>query len=279
MMRRCLFAAATLIVAAICFSSQARADKKEPVNPDWLRIDFAIAERLKNHLPPSADSADKFLKSLGAEGVEFIDLGFGNKRHEGTIGGGYASFNIKILSRDKGIAAIRVNMYGFTDSPEVERALRESLGSMAAPYEYGLRYEHRDTGLLSDMRMAVESALGKYERPYAGEQSWAYEVLTDPFATNDVGDKCYYAGVVPDGRKAMESLRAAGRWDLVRAALRSMSPEGRVYAALALLELRGVMDIPKADYDAINIIRSLDIGISVCDGCIVHREKATVILP
>lgn len=280
MIRRCFFSVAALTAAAICFTAfHAWADKKEPVNPDWLKLDIAIAGRIREHLPPSADSAEKFLKSLGVEGVEVIDMGFGNKRHEGTIGGGYTSFNIKVLSRGKGMAALRVNMYGFADTPEARKALRESLGKMAEPYEYGLRYEYRDTGLLRDMRKAVESAIGEYAISDPGESRGHYETLTDPFATNDVGDKCYYAGEVPDGRKAIDSLKAAGRWDLIRAAMRSVSPEGRVYAALALLELRGVMHIPKADDDAVNIIRGLDIDISVCNGCIVHRERAHAILP
>jgi len=278
MMNRFLMAIAILATVAACLAPQADAGNNEPVNPDWLKMDLAIANRLKDRLPPSAVSAAEFLKSLGAEDMAVIDLGFGNERYEGTIGGGYTSFNIKVLSRGRGMAAVRVNMYGFADTPEAEKALRELLGSMAAPYEYGLRYEYRDAARLRDMRMAVQKSLGRYERPEPGEQSGAYVLLADPFATNDVGDKCYYAGVVPDGRKAMDSLKAAGRWDLVRGALRSMSPEGRVYAALALLERKGAVDIPKADHDAIKVISGLKIDISVCNGCIVHREKASAIL-
>ena len=72
----------------------------------------------------------------------------------------------------------------------------------------------------------------------------------------------------------------AKRYDLVRTALRGMNPEGRVYAAEALLSLaRAGGELTAGDQAAIAKVRALKIPIRVCEGCIVGAEPAAKLLP
>jgi len=58
----------------------------------------------------------------------------------------------------------------------------------------------------------------------------------------------------------------------VRAALRGFNPEGRVYAAHALLERE---EIDPRDEAAISELRALSIDITICHGCLVTKTSFT----
>ena len=82
-------------------------------------------------------------------------------------------------------------------------------------------------------------------------------------------------GVPPAGRAQMKQLVDAQRFDLVSAALRSLNPEGRVYAARALLA-REKVD-PK-DAKAIESLRSLDVELTTSAGCFIGKKRFSAAL-
>jgi hypothetical protein len=97
-----------------------------------------------------------------------------------------------------------------------------------------------------------------------------FGLLVSPFAVTHVGEKCYEFGIKPDGRVAMDTLCTSKRYDLIRAILRGPNPEGRTYAALALL---GHDKVDSEDATVIQKLKSLSIPIQVCSGCMVSTEK------
>jgi hypothetical protein len=62
----------------------------------------------------------------------------------------------------------------------------------------------------------------------------AFWVLSSPAFENRLGEMC---GFVPFGLRAARTIAKSRRFDLLRAALRGLNPEGRYYAALALRDI------------------------------------------
>ena len=79
---------------------------------------------------------------------------------------------------------------------------------------------------------------------------------------------------------AIEKLVAAKRWDLVGNVLRDLNPEGRVYAADALLERerKGGRAVSERDRKAIAKVRAMAVPISACSGCEVYETTAAKLL-
>jgi hypothetical protein len=129
------------------------------------------------------------------------------------------------------------------------------------------------------LRAAFDAALGRAEPTAAipAELTWAMEILTSPFSRTDVGTNCYDGGYPPSGRRAVQEIIDAGRNDLLRVAARSLNPEGRVYAAGALLRLPAPMRLP-ADRVVVEAIRASGVRTWACDGCMLHLEPAAVLL-
>lgn len=104
-----------------------------------------------------------------------------------------------------------------------------------------------------EMRAAVEQML----------------VLLDAEHPPVVGAVCYYSGVPPKGRQALDELVRMKRTDLMKNLLNAPSPEGRVYAALGLGQM-GVM----SDAEVKAWVGRIETPVSVCAGCLVLEVSA-----
>lgn len=103
----------------------------------------------------------------------------------------------------------------------------------------------------------------------------AYSILRSPHANLEFGQTCYYAAVPPPGRREIDQLEAAKRFDLVRAVAKGPNPVGRVYAASVLAKdaLNGAENAK-----LINEIAGLNINISSCSGCTSSASTAQILL-
>jgi hypothetical protein len=146
---------------------------------------------------------------------------------------------------------------------------------------YGLRYEFVRDDVLKRMQDAVNNELGIYEPGQAPEElKNEYSILISPFTQYPFGHSCSYSGRPPKGRVAIRKLMDGRQIDLIRGSLRSLNPEGRVYAAEALIKLRrSGYSIVENDMEAIKKIRDSELFLSTCYGCKVYKEKARDILP
>lgn len=97
-----------------------------------------------------------------------------------------------------------------------------------------------------------------------------FNVLTDPLIKYDFGGYCYYEGIQPKGAKAVEYFIKRKDIYSLKEILKGYNPEGRLYAAEALLKLAYKYQKIVLSEDIkilINQIINSNIKINVCSGC------------
>ena len=253
---------------------------QDPLNSEWVQKDREVMQHLRKNLPPQSSKASLLVDILNeGNDAERRDIGFGNERYDFRQGGGYVSCSLSVLSHKDIIAAVRVDCSD--DHPDIQIIMMGVWGSDGIKMSYGLRYEFVQDDILKQMKDAVKNELGKVEPGSIAEEfEDEYSLLMDPFPEYDFGRRCYYSGKPPQGRVAIRTLIEGGQIDLIRSSLRSLNPEGRAYAAEALIKLRRAgYSVIDNDLDAIKKVRNSEILLSTCYGCIVQREKARDILP
>ncbi len=134
---------------------------------------------------------------------------------------------------------------------------RRAWSGETSPAPGGWRARWRDPSAAADLEARARAVLGGH-RPSSvpRELREAYELLLDPLRP-----VVYDRGQADErpresGRVALEALLAAGRADLVRNVLRGLDPEGRVYAAAALLDR---LEPEPEDEGALRALLALDV--------------------
>ena len=109
----------------------------------------------------------------------------------------------------------------------------------------------------------------------------SYEILIDPMKNYDYGYSCYYGAIKPDGRKAIEKILEAKRFDLLKNIIRGFNPEGRAYGieAFFIAYSKNKYIISKEDEDCIKKILKSNISINKCSGCDVFSSSYDEIFP
>jgi hypothetical protein len=138
-----------LLAFMLCIPCEA-ADK-EPLNSEWLRLDVETIALVKKHLPPEGETFKGFTSSLNRSDYHKTrDMGFGNRRHIFSLGGGYSRLIITVLGREDRIAALRIDCDGSTEWPRIRDTIMEEWGKLPSrPIPEGFRYEYIDEGLFS----------------------------------------------------------------------------------------------------------------------------------
>lgn len=258
--------------------SASAAEKK--INPDMLKTDVALVQRIKGALGASigkGEDIDKFMKVVMPSDVR-VDraLGCGIRQVQMAVYGGYATVWLNVAVIDKKIVALDCKQSGFSDSwtqiaPDLQKAwgitpLKHDERSITiAEYVESKDIDAATTHVFGATKVA--SAPGSLAEPFA--------LLMSPLKELNVGETCYFAATKPEGCEAIEKLSAAGRYDLIRTILRGPSPEGRAYAALILNKEN------KASPDDLVVeekLKKLNIPVSVCHGCAISTESFTEVL-
>jgi hypothetical protein len=123
-------------------------------------------------------------------------------------------------------------------SPWEVRELRAAWPFSTEDAGAGWRTRWRDPRLAAEIEARVRLVLGGH-RPadVPSELSADYQLLLDPLLPIEYAPAEDVSCGLAAGRAAVERLLTAGRTELVANALRGLDPEGRVYAAEALLAL------------------------------------------
>jgi hypothetical protein len=262
----------------------AAASGAEPLNEDWLQKDRGLLKVWGDNLSPHDLSPDAFLARLAIEGQagrSTRDLGLGLIRISLRRGGGYCSCRADLLVYDGRIARLEAGCAAPRDAwarlrDDAATAWRSRGRDVERAGHRGREYGWGDGERTASVRRALAAELGEPVPASApAHLAWAVDLLTSPFAGTHVNltGGCYYGGEDPEGKRAIDALVKAGRWDLVRLAARGPSPEGRVYAARALLG-RPPANLTDDDRQVLERIRALPVPIEVCSGCLVSREPA-----
>ena len=266
------------VVALACVGGTSRQAAGAALNEDWLRSDEKRIAQVRDALGRAELTVELLREIAGSSDVrEDRAIGFGARRVRLSLYGGYTTIWVVILAEEPDeagrsrVAALAFEQRG---SPETWAAvaprLREAWKGFPATGALGehdgwLAYERRDADRIAELRARTEAALGTVPATEVpSELAPAFELLTSPYEQLVIGRNCSYTGAPPPGAVEIRAIVAAGRFDLVRLVLRGPNPEGRVWAAHALLE-RGALD--DADRRAIETLRALPLEIECCDGC------------
>lgn len=279
-----MLASAVRLSAVLALSTAAAVcqDDEKPFHPEWLATDLAMARSVRAVLEEPPLELDEWIERLGAkvDGLD-RDCGFGGRQVELVRYGGYTSCWITITAFEGEVADLTFFQDCSREREERQwRALETAWGKVAAAAEDGFHFSLRRDEILGRYRQAVERKLARApEIEPTEELTAALSVLTSPREVYDWGTVCYYAGVAPAGREATEKLIAAGHPEAFRVALRGLNPEGRLYAAEALLRLeKKGTPLSPADRDTIEKLRRLPVPIETCSGCTVVTRTAAEVL-
>ena len=160
-------------------------------------------------------------------------------------------------------------------SPWVARELREAWQGPCEDSAGGWRARWRDPRLAAEIEARARAVLGGH-RPVdvPSELADDYELLLDPLLAIEYAPPGDESCGVARGRAALERLLAAGRTDLVANVLRGLDPEGRVYAAEALLT-RGAVE--PEDRSAADAVLALEVPVRVRGGARRPARQALVL--
>lgn len=262
----------------------------ERINEDWLKKDKSNFINLMEILLSENKEINFFQQELNNLGVRANqDIGFNAKKYEFAQGGGYISNWIKICTLKDSIFYCKVSI----TSDDVEKMeilaqrdssilklLSQNWNRKSFKQNGGLfesfDYEYINQDLYTRFKENVENDFGKIENVQDDSMAHMdYQTLVSPFENYDFGYACYYAGTQPKGRVAIEKIKASNP-NLVRSIIKGYSPEGRIYAIEALLELveNGKLTLTIDDKEIIRKVLNLEIPINRCQGCIVSAILA-----
>lgn len=262
---------ATLLVAWCRGTPEA-----EVLKPEWVAQDVACIERFRDAVKTEDLDVETLVAKLGQPGAhEDRDLGFGARSVHLHLYGGYTTIWVDVLAEARTgdparsrVARLRVRQDGKEHWKELRPRLEPAWAGLATAGEEGFEFERTDEKLEGALRSKTAGALGG-ETPVAvpDELRAAFETLTDPLHEVAVGKHYGEDGAPPPGRREIEALARAGRKDLIRAVLRGLVPEARIYAAWELRS-SGLALLDPQDAHAIETILALQHEVHATAGCV-----------
>jgi hypothetical protein len=252
------------------------------IRHDWLQDDCDMFWRVRSALPPDPDLAAFLKRFARGQRIDTVDLDFGFERRTMHLSGGYSSCAFMLASYEGRLLSMRVDCSSHLPIAEMRPVAEEALGPAFdrdppvdsyfwwhVSYDVPLQMEQAHAAL--EERLGSPGLVMGTTDDIAGDLTRAYEMLMSPLEELTVGTTCGDGGGPAHGRLETDSLRAAGRIDLLRQILRGPNPEGRVYAARALAE----MDAMNIDDQGITQwLAARPVSIQFCDGCIIFRRSS-----
>jgi len=97
----------------------------------------------------------------------------------------------------------------------------------------------------------------------------AYQILTDPTIQYDFGYACYFAGMPPKGRQAIDNLIENKDYKTIKLVLDGLNNEGKIYAieALLTLNIEKKIELIELEKNKIKLIIENNSLIDRCQGC------------
>jgi hypothetical protein len=190
--------------------------------------------------------------------------------------GGYTTCNEEVFVTDGSVGEMRLRCFSSGDWPLVAPFDLDAFGA-AKPTANGLLYVFRDAALLAKARVDRVGDLGPLAPVVIPpELADAYDTLTSPLSPLDLGEACGEVGRPGRGHTETEALVQAGRFDLLRNVARSLNPEGRVFAARALLQ--HAQPLLAEDVALLEKIRATTRQLRACQGCGLGWKDASELL-
>ena len=267
------------------------AQKREPLRADWLALDVANIERLLPELKRNEPLTLKGLEQIfGGPPAEFPfgsdhELGFGGRTFTFRKAGGYTSFRVTGFVFNDRIGYYTISVCCSLSWPRIRNVLIETWKRNSdlefQEGESSIAHRRDFPNVVADYKTAVAAQLGALEPvTVPPELHDAYDHLISLGNNSRISDSgCGYGGARPPGKKAIDAIVNANRVDLINNILKGYNPAGRVYAFLALFSMhRKGMSLSPDSQRAMDVVRTLNIELERCRGCIFSRETAQQIL-
>jgi len=272
-----------------------RQDEERLLN-ELLARDREYASKLRTALESRELLATTLRETLDleSEARDDVDLGFGARLSQARGRAGTGSLHVRIVVADDGPcdwvveAQVAFGSGMVVEGVHARDAFKDTVRAIfSTPVderESGFAFDWRDdvrrNALMDRLRDALEGPTVVEPSDASNGLRQAVQLLSSPLRADAsvFGVECGFVSTKLAERQAIEEIVAAGRWDLVRGILRSLNPEGRTYAAQALIESD---QASPADSRAIRRLCSSDLPIRICGGgCVIERSTmANVLFP
>lgn len=266
------------LVLVVCHTSYAT-QGQEALRPEWLAEDYKSIELISLLGSPTPLTVQRIrdILSVGDDGEE-EDLAFGASTFDIAKGHGYTTLYVEGFVFRGTIGFYKVAVRASRESwPRIRGRVidlwKENHGPDFTESETGLVYTETNAAVFLSYRSAVSAALGEMKSvEIPDDLRKSFDYLTSPMENRAIGDT--------NGEIAIDALLNAKRFDLIENVLKGFNPSGRVYAALALLELgkKNVLVLSPDTISTIAKISNLSISIVRVRGCLVSYQTASEIL-
>jgi hypothetical protein len=274
-----------IFVALLLFAQIGAAQKGEKLEKKWLALDVEMLKAIPKILPPEAQTKETLAQVLGGKGfeqqVEFEAKLFGN-----GSSGGYTLLTVSVYTFRGSIVSCRIS--SLTSKPSwllIKPHLIEAWNRYAqVPFQEtdrGIFYEYVNEAVLREYKDSINREIGAMKQlEIPAELKDAFDYLTAPFNNVQVSNSlCGYGATKVEGRKMIELFINAGRVDLIENILKGFNHGGRVYAAIALLEMKkSGVKLSDETEQTIEKVVNLKISVMTCAGCFGFSMTAKELL-
>ena len=274
-----------IFVTLILFAGAAAAQKGEKLEKKWLAEDINLLKLIPRILPAEAQTKKTLEKVFERKGWEAKDefeaASFGN-----GDAGGYTSLTVSVRTFRGAMISYRISTGTSRTSwllikPYLTEAWKQFAQVPFQETDKGIFYEYVDEAVLREYKDFISKEAGAMKQlEIPPKLKDAYEYLTAPFNKVTVSnERCGISGQTVKGREMIELFINARRIDLIENILKGFNHGGRVYAAIALLEMKkSGVKLSGETEQAIEKIINLDIGIETCGGCFYFPTTAKDLL-
>jgi hypothetical protein len=265
---------AILTLFALCLVSRPAYSQNNDVEGTELLLKLFPLER------HSVGALQKRLKEDWS--IEDRSLGFGARRVTFEKGITYTSIYVEALVFRGEWVSYEAGVKSYsTEWPRMRTFVIETWKERGGPSfavdEHRVFCKQTNGERLEAFKKAVSATLGKLKEVSARTE-WQddYQYLLSPLNEVKVADGgCGLPPGSPQGKEAIDRLVSGKQLDLIENVVRGYNPGGRVYAALALLEMkRKGLRLRPSTKRAISEVMRMPTPISICAGCIVSTAKA-----
>lgn len=280
-MRQILRPGSLIALWSVWLSGTLFAQSLASLNPEYVRLDVQGVSVVGRLFPLENQSVEGI---LGIGPGQDDDTGFGGRLFAARTGLGYSSVVLRGFAFNGRLAWVRIGVESSSPAwPGIREQVMAAWEAGGGPAytcdEKKCFYEWVQEGVLSEYRESVALQLGTQKRvTVPATLKRRYDYLMSPFEAATIGPgACGFP--VPGkpfkplpGSEAIHALVEARNLDLIVNVLRGYNAGARVYALLALERLRrNGLRIPPDVAASMKKVRTLNVPVSTCLGCIVNN--------
>lgn len=274
-----------LFVTILLFVQIISAQKQEKLEKKWLVSDINNLKLIPRLLSPEIQTKETLEKVFGRKSKEY-PVEFGAKTWGNGKAGGYTSFTVSVYTYKDSIMSYKISASTSQDSWKLIKShIVEAWNQYAQiPFQEndkGIFYEYKNDSVFQEYKNSISNEVGYMKDvEVPAELKDEYEYLIAPFNHIQVSSRgCGYSGTTLKSREMIDSFIKAGRVDLIENILKGFNHGGRVYAVIALLEMKkkGIKLTSEVE-ETIKKVINLDIKVMSCKGCIGYPTTVKELL-